>query len=333
LAIESTVQARVAEPRITVLRPGLVARALDELAIRIDGRNPGVHRVLNRDGMDAFVGWLANPARRLPVVVTTEGPGHSSEGLGHEVLRYLGGVVHVVHLAPAATYALTDAVGQFRSTFAGAVRLFWPGFGRTSDGYAHPLWLPGQLDYLGDERFLRELSTRVGRVAAMTIGAPDLERTLRAEMREAQVEERRQERSRLESRLRDATASTQDRVSVIDLESWEQFCRDFDRLEIRVAELEDDKDTLELELEEERGRREAAEQLAKLAWTTVRAEHGDDQPVAQDTSPPETVLDAVKQAESRCPHLVFLPESFDSARESLFPRPSQRLTTCCSSKT
>jgi hypothetical protein len=335
LAIESNVEARVSEPQIEVFRPGLVANALERLPVRVDGRNPGDHRVISRDVMANFIEWLVHPTRRLPVIVTTDGADQSSQALGREILRRLAGLVHVVHLESAATYALTDAMGQFRSVFGGALRLYWPGFGRLSDGYAHPLWVPRQLDYLGDARFVRELTTRIGRVAAMTIGVPELERTLRTELREAQAEQRRRERGDLDARLREATTTAGPTASVIDLQTWEQFCRDFDALELRVTELDDDNTTLELELEEERGRREAAEQQAKLAWTTVRAEHGEEPEGGEvlEHAPPRTILQAVE----RLPPIALISSS--SPRHSMrlaircFPDPGKPLTiSCCSRK-
>lgn len=88
---------------------------------------------LGSSDIPALVEWLADPARRLPVVVVSRTPGAGQVLVDCASLaRELAGVGHVRVLAASqAAWALTAAVGPELSTWDGAVRVYFPCHPRT----------------------------------------------------------------------------------------------------------------------------------------------------------------------------------------------------------
>jgi hypothetical protein len=99
-----------------------------------------------------------------------------------------------------------------------------------------------------------------------------------------------------------------------------------ERLVAELAEAERHAGALAAQLdeahEELEGRdRELATLRQALAQLEAEDDEGREDGPAREAPPPTTVLEAVEQAAARCPHLVFAPRAYESARDSPFSRP------------
>ena len=309
----------MAEPGISVGRPRFVRDVVSTLHPTLDGREPGSWDRICNDGVPHYTSFLTDSQRRLPVVAVTAKRGASSFIEPDRLADRLLGLAHVVGVLPEATYAVSDAVTPTRSAFGGAIRLYWPGFTAEADPYAHPLWMPPTLQRLGPDVFLDQLVARVGRIAAISIGVPALEARLRKEASQREITRRRAETAR---QIEDLKAeATEARTAGVDQETWDAFTREFEQLEQRTNQLEEQNLELQIQLDEEREDRSRAEEQARVAWRAIG-----ESTRADGASPVEGVPDeapcsvdhAVRIAEARTPNLVFLPEAHTSAERSQY---------------
>ncbi len=135
------------ELRIAPHVPGLLQQVAKHCGLRVGGydASPGALHVQSADDFDKFIAMLESPKRRLPVIVAAgdertadpDRPLIQADRLARATL----GLAHVVVLPAAATYSLSDAVGNARSVFHGAVRVYMPGFDTAADPYQHRLIL------------------------------------------------------------------------------------------------------------------------------------------------------------------------------------------------
>lgn len=135
------------ELRIDPHVPGLLQQVAKHCGLRVGGYDaaPGALHVQSADDFDQFIAMLESPERRLPIFVASgdertadpDRPLIQADRLARATL----GLAHVVVLPAAATYSLSDAVGNARSVFHGAVRVYMPGFDTAADPYQHRLIL------------------------------------------------------------------------------------------------------------------------------------------------------------------------------------------------
>lgn len=127
--------------------PGLLQQVAKHCGLRVGGYDaaPGVLHVQSADDFDQFIAMLESPERRLPVFVASgdERTADPNRPLiqADRLARATLGLAHVVVLSAAATYGLSDAVGNARSVFHGGVRVYMPGFDTAADPYQHRLIL------------------------------------------------------------------------------------------------------------------------------------------------------------------------------------------------
>lgn len=307
----------VVEPNLSIGRPGLVRSVVGSLAIQVDGFPVGSFLRITRTDVDGYVAYLLDPARRLPVVTVTKAAGAPLFVHPQRLADRLLGIAHVVAVDPDATFAVSERLGNERSVFAGAIRLYWPGFEVDAPLRSHPLWLPRSLEYHGREGFEQLLVGQIGRVAALSIAEPRLHTALRREEHQAEAAERARDLAERRER-REAERSTGEVEALFD-----GLARDYDELQGKLTALEDENLRLLEELDDARAAQERTAAIAKQAFvvaastTTAGIAPSADPPPA----PPATVAEAVEKAAERCPHLVFLPEALRSAQESNFASP------------
>lgn len=135
------------ELRIDAHVPGLLQQVAKHCRLRVGGYDatPGALHVQSADNFNEFIAMLESPERRLPVFVASgdERTADPARPLiqADRLARATLGLAHVVVLPAAATYSLSDAVGNARSVFHGAVRVYMPGFDSAADPYQHRLIL------------------------------------------------------------------------------------------------------------------------------------------------------------------------------------------------
>lgn len=320
IGLEPRHEGAVVDPNVSVGAPRFLHVLGDELKLSVDGRPLDSWWKVDRAAVDGYVSLLEDGRRRLPVVTVTRPPSGPAAVAPERLAERLAGVAHVVGVEPDATYAVSDRITPSRSCFGGAVRLYWPGFTRSSPMYGHPLWLPRGA-YLGSTAFMDEIAARLGRASALAYGAPRLEATLRREaqaLRVAQAAARREE----QARQLEASRTT----GGLSAEELEVFSAELEEESRRRSELEEQVLELQVQLEDEREGRERAQQQASEAWTLLSRSGSPS--TAEDTHgllEPQSVLEAVEQAASSCEHLVFTQAAYESAEESQFAHPDQVL--------
>jgi hypothetical protein len=103
---------------------------------------------LGMSNIPSLVEWIANPARRLPIVVVSRTPDTGRVLLDCASLaRELAGIGHVRVLAAShAAWGLTNQIGQQLSVWNGAVRIYFPGFALGDPYRRHRVWIPDHVD-------------------------------------------------------------------------------------------------------------------------------------------------------------------------------------------
>ncbi len=293
-------------------RPRIVRDLARELGGVADGRElAGRVPEVRSDDIGELVALLRNPARRLPVVVSSIAPETGRPSTDPLLLAdHLIGVAHVLAITSgSATYELTAHVGKRLSVFDGAVRIYWPGFALDDDPYLHRLWL-GRTVELIDSRstlherqvgFSRHLLGLVGGVAALRVPSDPLVRTWRREA---------------EARLRAMEREEWERLAAEQAAIPDVFAEEFDRQSKRIEELE-----LSLEIAEEEHARLQAE-IDRIArnFADVRAavahERGD---MEEGIAAPTTIREALEAVADAHPDaIVCLNEAFISADETRY---------------
>lgn len=323
VALFSPIEGLVTRPKVTPHRPPVVRRVVDRLDVRIDGRRIGRPWQLTPADVPAYVEFLTNPERRLPVLaISHDADGEPFLDRARAADRLLG-LAHVVEVDLQTSYAVTDSIGKSLSCYSGAVRIYWPGFAIGDDPYFHRAYVGGSLAYLGREGMGAELFDTLGRLSALSISEPDLRRRLRREQRAREAASRAAESEAMRARISAIEALSE---GGIDHQTWESLAADYARSQARIDKLEEDLFDAELEIETLRAERDRAEAQARSlnhALTYTPAHGGTE--AAPEEPAPTGVLEAVQQAVGRCKHLVFLPEAFTSAKDSKYADPERVL--------
>jgi hypothetical protein len=93
------------------------------------------------DNVDQFRDLILSDDRALPVVAISKIDGHTEfPGLASDLAKRIVGLAHVCVLDEAASWHLTDALGEQWSCYNGAVRVYWPGGVGRGLPFRHTLW-------------------------------------------------------------------------------------------------------------------------------------------------------------------------------------------------
>jgi hypothetical protein len=206
--------------------------------------------------------------------------------------------------------------------------MYWPGFAVGDDPYFHRAYVGGSLAYLGREGMGTELFDTLGRLSALSISEP----TLRVRLRREQHAHESAARAAQNAVTR-ATLARSDgpAVGVVDRAAWLALCADHDRQQQNLAVLESELFEARLEIDVLRGERDSAlAHAASLDRTLTLASartppEGPERETGSEDAAPESVLDALRIAQERCTHLVFLDEAFTSAAVSVYDDPERVL--------
>jgi hypothetical protein len=127
--------------------------------------------ILTAGDIPGFVEWLTDNRRALPIVVVTNHPSTGRPLVDTQKLsRELAGLAHVTHLSThLAARNLTDEVGAQLSAWQGAVRLYWPKFGKDAEPYEHKYWPPHRMPDEGGAFLIDELRRWLGSVSAASV--------------------------------------------------------------------------------------------------------------------------------------------------------------------
>ncbi|HEX3610592.1 MAG TPA: hypothetical protein VHU88_02800 [Sporichthyaceae bacterium] len=318
----------VTRPKVAAHRPPVVRRIADRIDVRIDGRRVGEPWVLTVPEVPSYVKFLTSRERRLPVLAISHDPdGEPFLDRARAADRLLG-LAHVVEVDLHSGYAVTDAIGKTLSCYSGAVRMYWPGFAVGDDPYFHRAYVGGSLAYLGREGMGTELFDTLGRLSALSISEPTLRARLRREQHAHETAARAAQAAVTRATLARPDGSPD---GVVDRAAWLALCADHDLQQQRLAVLDGELFEARLEIDVLRGERDSAQAHAASldrALTVASARTPPRRPElesATDEPTPESVLEAVRIAQERCTHLVFLDEAFTAAAVSEYHDPERVL--------
>ncbi|MCW5790451.1 MAG: hypothetical protein KIT72_08520 [Polyangiaceae bacterium] len=251
------------------------------------------------DSVDPLLELLLSKTRRHPIVVLSPDP--YSERLSVDpdaISNAVAGVASVHVLASKwAGFALTDEVGKRYSCYNGAVRIYWPRFSLEADPFFHRLWLPSEISELGgSEAFGRSLLRIIAAAASFRFVEPEPLRAFRLRHDEVRL-----------AALRATKGGDYDAL--------------FDEYDKLDAEARDLREKLEAATRDNETLRENLSAVRSSApEATVPAPTAaaiDDRPDLKN------VHEAVREAQQRTSHLIFLEDAFSSARESPFKQPDK----------
>ncbi|MDI9846730.1 hypothetical protein QM467_01505 [Rhodoblastus sp. 17X3] len=167
-----------AELDVTPAVPGYIRQLLSRIQLT-SGGHPLTSQpwfIGNAEAQDAFLDLLADPARRLPVVVFSA-TDRADPKFAIDLDRLaegLCGLAYVVAILPETSWALTERFGKFLSVFDRGVRTYMPGFDEDADPYVHPLWLGARLATAEDAFFVeRQIRMRVAQFSTRAIRMGD----------------------------------------------------------------------------------------------------------------------------------------------------------------
>lgn len=166
---------RVAPVRLAIGSPKVIRRLCAESSVRVgDIDVKATPYRINSGDIDALIDLLESPRRRIPIVFLSP----SSTGIPNRLdanllAQNLAGIAIIVQPTTAdVTWELSERAGRLRSCFAGAARIYWPGFSIHSDPRAHPLFLGGAIDREGEKSIAQQIERSIFTVACFRF-APD----------------------------------------------------------------------------------------------------------------------------------------------------------------
>ncbi len=324
LGIESTT-GQVAPPDVPLGRPGVVRDVLEHHQVVVDDRRVGSASVLGTSEIPQLLALLQDPYRRLPVVVMTPSPRTGRPWCDADKLASgLGGLAHVVVLSARTTsFALTDALGTRElAVWGGAVRLYWPGFSKEDGGRQHPVWFDARLQRTTPQSFTGQVFEMLGRVSAIALGAPEIERRLVLEDQRRRQRDASERMRRLADQLAERTRDVETaKASAID----ERWFADYEETLEDAETVANERDALQFKVEELQDELTAVRQAFADVQRASGGSASNSAVSATDEGPCSSITEAVERAETQCPNLVFLPEAYRSAEESQYPDPDRVL--------
>jgi hypothetical protein len=276
--------------------PGVIRRICSSWPVKVgDIEIRAQPRPFQAGGISELTSLLEDPNRRFPIVLVAPYTNGSDNLLDPEALaRNLAGVALIVDAVDAkATWGMADKLGRTLSCFDGAARIYWPGFSRMSNPRRHPLYLAERIEAVGADRVQRAIERTIFSVASFRYAADPV---ISAIIKEAQDFQRRE---RVESQR------------VVGSLDWEAYALELDAALVRAGE------RLEILEAENANLRENQAVLFSVS------EDGAIEPELEPASllEPETVLQAVEMAQSKCRNLTILDSALKAAAKSPFRRP------------
>jgi hypothetical protein len=257
-------------------------------------------QLVRADDIEVLCESLVSSVRPFPIVLisrdlVSERPLVDVDSLASG----LAGLMKVYELADKwAAYRLTEEVGKDLSCYAGAVRIYWPGFVPTANPYKHPAWMPWSL---------RQLTHTDDLIASLfDVGA---EATAFRHLEPIEITNFRNQ-AHDDERVRRRSESTTDAEALL-----EQLIEAETTLKASTAELaatKTENQTLRQNLDALLG----AQTAPKTAEAALPQ---------NDSDEPTSVLDAVQRARTSTKYLHFLPTAFESASNSPYRTPSRAL--------
>lgn len=245
-------------------------------------------------GIDDFVDTLLTRAERVPLAIVSIGRNGRPSLDPDQLQRDLAGLANVHSLDAAASARLSERVGRSLSCYAGAVRLYAPGFADSDRSSQHPFWLANQVRSKTRPAW-REIAAQAAQMAAPS--TPRVEFYIR-----------------------------QDAIRSVEIERL----RDADPDETLTEQVK----TLQALVEQERrwrsaviGERERFQSLYEQAQRALDSQRSDaEREQSEQAREAGTILEAVQIADTRRgENLAFLNSAFTSAERSNYPLPSRVL--------
>ncbi len=298
-----------------VVRPALIDRILESFPCFIGTqRLPTHHTVLDRLDVPNFVEeTLIAPQRWLPVVLISPQQGEQDYLVDPaEMQKSLLGHAQVVALRDlAAGYQFTDAVGRKElSCYLGAVRLYWPGFAKSSPPEDHPLYMGDSIRWHAENR--QPLSKHLFRMLVGVSGFRFSQSSLVRLVRETIDQDKQQ---RVQQMLANLQSSDETNEILKELErAWEendQLKQEREQVRVQMAELSEKMETLQ----------QAQTNEVRRPPPTPRATP---RQIEQRSSAFVTVAEAVRKAKGDFEAtVVFLDSAVESAKDSPYQWPQR----------
>lgn len=165
--------------------PAIVRTLLRDFTVEdTDRRVSPTYELVGASAVDELVDFLCASERRLPVVVLSGDPTTGRPTVdARDLAAQLAGLAHVrVLTGGLAGRELTARLEAERSVWGGAVRIYWPGFDRAADPYAHKRWLPQRLYDVRRLSLTDELRRWLGALSSARTGPHPALRAISADL-------------------------------------------------------------------------------------------------------------------------------------------------------
>ncbi|WOI52216.1 hypothetical protein [Parvularcula sp. LCG005] len=250
---------------------------------------------LKQDGLDDLLALLTSDLRKLPVVLLSPyARGELNQIDSVKLARNLAGVAVVVRVEdPGLTWDFADEVGRQLSCFNGAVRIYWPGFSKTSDPRSHRLFFGSWIEQVGPQAAARTIERAIFAVAAFRY-VPD---------------------ERISGLIRHVEAAERQKVLDQQRESGDEFWEDYQQTVDKLRETEERLAGLEAENANLRANQQVFfEAGAEGPGELAQSDESEDLSFS-------SVVEAVTAAALRCKNLEILESATSAASASPFQRP------------
>ena len=167
-----------AELDIAPAAPGYIRQLVETVGLTNGGRllSTTPWYIGDERSQGELLRLLADPARRLPVVVVSVVDRASPAlSLNLDLLATgLCGLAEVAVILPETSWALTEKFSKRLSVFDNAVRIYMPGFDEDADQFSHPLWLGNKLATATDALLVdRQIRVRVAQFSTRAVRLGD----------------------------------------------------------------------------------------------------------------------------------------------------------------
>jgi len=292
------------QPTNIKLGPPRIVRELTSLCSATLGGYPytSLPQTVYADALESLCELLLDSKRPFPVVLVSHDLLTDSPLIGVDGLAGGGaGLMRVFELADKwAAFRLTEEFGKSFSCYAGAVRLYWPGFTLADNPFKHPAWMPWRLrQFTHTDELVPQIFAAGAEATSYRFLEPADLVDLRSELDEEERLARRNESSDDADQLLEQLIEAEDALKAL-------------------------REQLALSQSENQTLRQNLNALLVAPTTACeeppcgRAEEG-------HTDEPTSVADAVAAVQEQSKHLVFLDAAVEAARLSPYRAPSRVL--------
>lgn len=299
ISIDS-VDYRIAPTQLALGSPSVIRRLCSDAAVHIgDMKVEATPYPLDSGSVGQFLELLQSPMRRLPIVfLAPYASGHPNPVDAPLLARRLAAVGIVVNVRdPEVTFEIADEIGRALSCYNGGIRIYWPGFSKSQEPRTHRLYLGSTVQAYGPEATSRSIQRSIFAVAAFRFVH---DQRISDVIRDVEQTERQQ-------RVENQKASAG--------EDWESYALELDEKLSTASQMIAD-------LQGENENLKANQQVYLSGRLFGEAE---DESVADDAAPPDSVTEAVEQAGEKFKNLIILESALDAAKKSPFQRPEDIL--------